>query len=140
MGNIAFEVPLHQSHELSPEQIAGHKERIKKLLSSQDAALVAHYYVDGEIQELAEDTGGCVADSLEMARFGNRHSAKTLVVAGVKFMGETAKILNPEKRVLMPTSAVRSTSFPITATSTPTVRSSCTRIRPLRSKPGPTGS
>jgi quinolinate synthase len=55
------------------------------------------------IQALAEETGGCVSDSLEMARFGNQHPARTVVVAGVKFMGETAKILNPEKRVLMPT-------------------------------------
>ena len=55
------------------------------------------------IQELAEETGGIVSDSLEMARFGNSHSAETLVVAGVKFMGETAKILTPHKRVLMPT-------------------------------------
>lgn len=77
--------------------------RIKRLLKQQDAVLVAHYYVDEELQKLAEDTGGCVADSLEMARFGNAHPAKTLVVAGVRFMGETAKILNPEKRVLMPT-------------------------------------
>ncbi len=44
-----------------------------------------------------------MADSLEMARFGSQHPAKTLVVAGVRFMGETAKILNPEKRILMPT-------------------------------------
>ena len=44
-----------------------------------------------------------VSDSLEMARFGKTHSAQTLVIAGVKFMGETAKILTPEKRVLMPT-------------------------------------
>ena len=44
-----------------------------------------------------------MADSLEMARFGNAHPAKTLIVAGVRFMGETAKILNPEKTVLMPT-------------------------------------
>jgi quinolinate synthase len=50
-----------------------------------------------------EETGGIVSDSLEMARFGNSHSAETLVVAGVKFMGETAKILTPHKRVLMPT-------------------------------------
>jgi len=78
-------------------------ERIKRLLEKQDAVLVAHYYVDEELQRLAENTGGCVADSLEMARFGNSHPAKTLVVAGVRFMGETAKILNPEKRVLMPT-------------------------------------
>ncbi|HEY6132133.1 MAG TPA: quinolinate synthase NadA, partial [Halioglobus sp.] len=55
------------------------------------------------IQALAEETGGCVSDSLEMARFGHDHPASTLVVAGVKFMGETAKILTPEKRVLMPT-------------------------------------
>ena len=63
--------------------------------------LVAHYYTDGDLQELAEETGGCVADSLEMARFGTT-DADTLVVCGVRFMGETSKILNPEKRVLMP--------------------------------------
>ncbi|MDT8283280.1 MAG: quinolinate synthase NadA [Gammaproteobacteria bacterium] len=79
------------------------RERIKALLTQRDAVLVAHYYTDGEIQALAEETGGCVADSLEMARFGHQHSASTLVVAGVRFMGETAKILNPEKRVIMPT-------------------------------------
>ena len=55
--------------------------------------------------DLAEETGGMVGDSLEMARFGKEHPAQTLIVAGVKFMGETAKILNPEKRVLMPTLA-----------------------------------
>ncbi len=76
--------------------------RIKRLLKAQDAVLVAHYYTDADLQWLAEDTGGCVADSLEMARFGKEHPAKTLVVAGVRFMGETAKILSPEKRVLMP--------------------------------------
>ncbi len=79
------------------------KARIKALLKQKDAVLVAHYYTDDLVQELAEETGGCIADSLEMARFGTRHSASTLVVAGVRFMGETAKILNPEKRVLMPT-------------------------------------
>lgn len=77
--------------------------QIKKLLLERDAVLVAHYYVDDDLQMLADDTGGCVADSLEMARFGHDHPAKTVVVAGVRFMGETAKILNPEKRVLMPT-------------------------------------
>ena len=65
--------------------------------------LVAHYYTDPDIQALAEETGGCVADSLEMARFGRDHPAKKLIVAGVRFMGETAKILTPEKQVLMPT-------------------------------------
>lgn len=76
--------------------------KIKALLIEKNAVLVAHYYTDPEIQALAEETGGCVADSLEMARFGNQHPADTLIVAGVKFMGETAKILTPEKTVLMP--------------------------------------
>lgn len=67
------------------------------------AVVVAHYYTDKDIQWLAEETGGHVSDSLDMARFGNQHSASTLVVAGVRFMGETAKILNPEKTILMPT-------------------------------------
>lgn len=77
-------------------------KRIKQLLKEQDAVLVAHYYTDSVIQEIAEETGGFISDSLDMARFGNEHPAGTLVVAGVRFMGETAKILNPEKRVLMP--------------------------------------
>ena len=76
--------------------------RIKQLLKEKDAVLVAHYYVDGDIQDLAMETGGYVADSLEMARFGKNHTAKNLVVAGVRFMGETAKILSPEKRIYMP--------------------------------------
>jgi quinolinate synthase len=76
---------------------------IKNLLREQDAALVAHYYTDEDLQMLADETGGTVSDSLEMARFGHQHPASTLVVAGVRFMGETAKILSPEKRVLMPT-------------------------------------
>lgn len=78
------------------------KARITTLLKEQNAVLVAHYYTDGDLQDLAEETGGCVADSLEMARFGTEHPAQTLVVAGVRFMGETSKILNNEKRVLMP--------------------------------------
>jgi len=87
---------------LSLEQRAERKERIKALLNQHRAVLVAHYYVDGDLQDLALETGGCVADSLEMARFGRDHAAQTLIVAGVRFMGETAKILSPEKRVLMP--------------------------------------
>ncbi|WP_370293241.1 quinolinate synthase NadA [Thalassolituus sp.] len=78
-------------------------EEIRQLLRQEDAVIVAHYYTDPEIQALAEETGGCVADSLEMARFGHDHPASTLLVAGVRFMGETAKILSPEKRILMPT-------------------------------------
>ena len=78
------------------------KTRIKRQLQAQNAVLVAHYYTDADLQALAEETGGCVADSLEMARFGASQEARTLVVCGVRFMGETAKILNPEKRVIMP--------------------------------------
>lgn len=78
------------------------KASIRELLARENAVLVAHYYVDPELQELADETGGCVADSLEMARFGRDHNARTLVVAGVRFMGETAKILSPGKRILMP--------------------------------------
>ncbi|RHW75052.1 quinolinate synthase NadA [Colwellia sp. RSH04] len=88
---------------LSLDEKSLYKERIKQLLIEKNAVLVAHYYTDPEIQALAEETGGCVADSLEMARFGNKHPAKTLIVAGVKFMGDTAKVLTPEKTVIMPT-------------------------------------
>lgn len=80
-----------------------YREKIKRLLKERNAVMVAHYYTDPEIQALAEETGGCVADSLEMARFGSQHSASTLLVAGVRFMGETAKILSPEKTILMST-------------------------------------
>ncbi len=76
--------------------------RIKRMLKERDAVLLAHYYVHPDLQDLAEATGGIVSDSLGMANFGHQHPAKTIVVAGVRFMGETAKILNPEKRVLMP--------------------------------------
>lgn len=88
---------------MSEETKEGYRNRIKELLQQQNAVLVAHYYTDPDLQALAEETGGCVSDSLEMARFGKEHPAQTLIVAGVKFMGETAKILSPEKTVLMPT-------------------------------------
>jgi quinolinate synthase len=88
---------------LALEEAEALRARIKALLKERDAVLVVHFYVDEELQKLAEETGGHVSDSLDMADFGSRHPAKTLVVVGVRFMGETAKILNPEKRVLMPT-------------------------------------
>lgn len=88
---------------LSPAQKQAYRDTLAAQLKQQNAVLVAHYYTDPDIQALAEASGGCVADSLEMARFGSQHPATTLLVAGVRFMGETAKILNPEKRVLMPT-------------------------------------
>jgi len=87
---------------LSPAAREAAMARAAALLQAHDAVLVAHYYVDGDLQDLALQTGGIVADSLEMARFGRDHAAQTLVVAGVRFMGESAKILSPHKRVLMP--------------------------------------
>src|SRR5680860_1773375 len=101
-------VQEHLAHAAEPKRLSADEKarletRIKAVLKEKDAVLVAHYYTDPDIQRLAEESGGCVADSLEMARFGNQHPASTVVVAGVRFMGETAKILNPEKRVLMPT-------------------------------------
>lgn len=114
--NIVVEIPAvdhdsirHQAEMVMPPPVISAAERktlrvkIKQLLVERDAVLVAHYYTDSDLQLLADETGGFVADSLEMARLGHEHPAKTLVVAGVRFMGETAKILNPEKRVLMPT-------------------------------------
>ncbi|MGA0937446.1 MAG: quinolinate synthase NadA [Sedimenticolaceae bacterium] len=96
-------VPAHPVWPLlsAPEKEAL-KDRIKALMREQNATLVAHYYVDADLQALAEETGGCVSDSLEMARFGAQSRAQTLLVCGVRFMGETAKILNPEKTILMP--------------------------------------
>jgi len=97
------EVPKHPHWpSLGDSEKRALTDRIKHLLEQENATLVAHYYTDGDLQALAEETGGYVADSLEMARFGAESTADTLVVCGVRFMGETAKILNPEKRVLMP--------------------------------------
>jgi len=92
-----------KEHQISAQAKQEKFAQIQTELEKQNAVLVAHYYCDPEVQELAELTGGCVSDSLEMARFGRDHPASTLVVAGVKFMGETSKILSPEKTVLMPT-------------------------------------
>ena len=105
-ANLAVDFDFQFPQKPAPLNVVEREEyktRIKALLKEKNAVLVSHYYTDPEIQALAEETGGCVADSLEMARFGNNHPAETLIVAGVRFMGETAKILSPEKRVLMPT-------------------------------------
>jgi len=64
---------------------------IKRMLVEQNAVLVAHYYTAPELQELADETGGYVSDSLDMARFGHEHAAKTLIVAGVRFMAKPQK-------------------------------------------------
>jgi quinolinate synthase len=94
--------PAKPPRVITPEERPLLIERAKRLLEERDAVLVAHYYVHPDLQDLAQATGGTVSDSLEMARFGYEHPGRTVVVAGVRFMGETAKILSPEKRVLMP--------------------------------------
>ena len=101
-SNVRIESEQRRKAPLSISARHALKQQIARELRARRAVLVAHYYVDGDLQDLALETGGCVADSLEMARFGRDHAAKTLVVAGVRFMGETAKILSPDKRVLMP--------------------------------------
>ena len=88
--------------EPSQAERAALKDKIRRLLKEKNAVMVSHYYVHPDLQDLAEETGGIVSDSLEMARFGRDHAAQTLVVSGVRFMGETAKILSPEKTILMP--------------------------------------
>lgn len=100
---VQYHLDRGEQKLLTSEQEQVLKNQIKAKLQAENAVIVAHYYTSPAIQALAEETGGCVSDSLEMARFGHNHPASTLVVAGVKFMGETAKILTPEKRVLMPT-------------------------------------
>ena len=88
--------------ELTQAERTATKDRIRRLLKEKNAVMVSHYYVHPDLQDLAEETGGIVSDSLEMARFGRDHAAQTLIVSGVRFMGETAKILSPEKTILMP--------------------------------------
>ena len=105
--NWTEKVPSTQEIEQRKPQINKQEqdnliERIKQLLIKQNAVLVAHYYTDPVLQQLADVSGGCVSDSLEMARFGKESPAEKIIVAGVRFMGETAKILSPEKSVFMP--------------------------------------
>src|SRR5438270_5708234 len=73
-------------------------DEIKDLKKTINATILAHYYQEGEIQELADYTG----DSLNLAREATKVQTATIVFCGVHFMAETAKILNPEKRVLLP--------------------------------------
>ena len=73
-------------------------DEISRLKVRENATILAHYYQDGEIQELADITG----DSLKLARAATKVKTSTIVFCGVHFMAETAKMLNPEKRVLLP--------------------------------------
>lgn len=102
-ARFAHAIPATPIMPSDPAADAERFERASTLLRTTGTVLVAHYYTADIVQRLAEETGGFVSDSLEMARFGRDHAAERLLVAGVRFMGETAKILSPEKTVLMPT-------------------------------------
>ena len=101
-SRVAYPELFNMGYRRNIEGIAEIKEQIKLSLLRENAVIIAHYYTDRLVQELAEELGGVVSDSLEMARYGKNCDADTLIVAGVAFMGETAKILTPKKRVIMP--------------------------------------
>ena len=73
------------------------KQRIETLKKEKDAVILAHYYVDGEVQEIADYVG----DSYYLAELATTVPQKTIIFCGVSFMGESAKILSPEKTVIM---------------------------------------
>lgn len=77
-------------------------EKAKRYIEDNNIFLIAHYYTSDTMQKLAESTGGFIGDSLEMAKQGKLSDKKTIIVAGVRFMGESAKILSADKTVLMP--------------------------------------
>src|SRR6516225_228121 len=90
--NAEFEVPRAEEDPLTL------MDEIERLKREKDAVLLAHFYVDGEIQDIADFTG----DSLKLARDAVKVMNSTIVFAGVHFMAESAKILNPSKTVLIP--------------------------------------
>ena len=93
---------LYAEDKITPEEL-DLVEKIKEKVLENNISLISHYYTDTKIQKITEELNGCVSDSLQMAKFGKESKSNTLVVSGVKFMGETAKILSPEKKVYMPT-------------------------------------
>src|SRR5688572_10738228 len=100
MSTASFPLPILPASDPSVpyEDPLDLMEEIDRLKVEKDATILAHYYVDGEIQDIADFTG----DSLKLARDATKVETPTIVFCGVHFMGESAKILSPEKRVLMP--------------------------------------
>src|SRR5262245_22379162 len=88
--------PPHKKQE--PFLMTDISTEITNLKQRENATLLAHYYQEGEIQQLADFTG----DSLKLARAATTVRTSTIVFCGVHFMAETAKMLNPDKRVLLP--------------------------------------
>jgi quinolinate synthase len=98
-GNYVFP---RAAENVSSEEKDYYFSEIKKILKESNTSIIAHYYCNDAVQELAEKTGGFIGDSLEMAKWGKKSPFDRLIVCGVRFMGETAKILSPEKQILMP--------------------------------------
>lgn len=93
-----IELPIAGIEPESHEDPLDLMDEIERLKVEKDASILAHFYVDGEIQDVADFRG----DSLKLARDATKVTTSTIVFAGVHFMGESAKILSPQKRVLMP--------------------------------------
>lgn len=83
---------------MSPGKIMNQMDSILDMKRAKNATIIAHYYQTPEIQEVADVVG----DSLQMAQYATQSEADIIVVAGVYFMAETAKILNPSRKVLLP--------------------------------------
>lgn len=90
--------PHLQSAMTTDEDPLDLMDQIEALKQQANATILAHYYVDGELQDIADFTG----DSLKLARDAAGVQTDTIVFCGVHFMAETAKIINPDKRVLLP--------------------------------------
>ncbi|MBY0229978.1 MAG: quinolinate synthase NadA [Gemmataceae bacterium] len=88
----------HSKNKGTPAMLDDIRDEIRKLKKEKDATILAHYYQEGEVQELGDVCG----DSLNLARAATKVDTSTIVFCGVHFMAETAKILNPAKKVLLP--------------------------------------
>lgn len=95
---VASSSPAFAGVEQDREDPLALMDEIDALKKQHDAVILAHFYVDGDIQDIADFTG----DSLKLARDATKVTNATIVFCGVHFMAESAKILNPSKRVLLP--------------------------------------